>query len=251
VGDSTPANRAQMRFYAELNDLLARERRGRAFVYRFWGRPSVKDAIEALGVPHTEVDLILVNGASVGFDQRLRDGDRVAVYPVFEGLDISPLIRLRPAPLRRTAFVLDVHLGSLARLLRMLGLDALYRDDYDDDEIVDLSLREGRIILTRDRGLLKRGAVTHGCWVRAMDPVQQARQVVRRLDLRAQVRPFTRCMRCNGDIERVDADVVRAQLPPQTAAWQDTFCRCADCGQVYWQGTHHDSMQDTVARILS
>jgi uncharacterized protein with PIN domain len=214
------------------------------------GQPSVKDAIEALGVPHPEVDLILVNGASVGFDHRLRHGDRIAVYPVFESLDISPLIRLRAKPLRATAFILDVHLGKLARLLRMLGFDTLYRRDYEDSEIVRISVQAHRIILTRDRGLLKRGAVTHGYWIRSTEPIVQAREVVRRFDLSAQVKPLSRCIPCNGIIEKVDKEAVIAQLPPGTAAWYDTFYRCPDCGQLYWPGSHYDRMQETIAHIL-
>jgi uncharacterized protein with PIN domain len=241
---------AQFRFYAELNDLLPAARRQKAYSYAFSGRPSVKDAIEALGVPHTEVDLILVNGASVGFDHRLQHGDRVAVYPVFESLDISPLVRLRDAPLRRTAFVLDVHLGKLARLLRMLGFDALYRRDYEDSEIVTLSVRECRVILTRDIGLLKHKVVTHGYWVRSTQPIQQAREVVRRFDLASQVRPLTRCIPCNGVIAAVDKEEVLTQLPPRVASWHDAFYRCMSCGQVYWPGSHYDRMQETIARIL-
>jgi uncharacterized protein with PIN domain len=246
----TPAHSAQFRFYAELADLLPPDRRQKTFIHRFNGRPSVKDAIESLGVPHVEVDLILVNGVSVGFGYRLAHGDRVSVYPVFESLDISPLVRLRARPLRRTAFVLDVHLGKLARLLRMLGFDALYESDYEDGKIVDLALAQGRIILTCDRGLLKHKRVTHGYWLRSTDPVEQAREVVRRFDLRDQVEPFTRCMRCNGVIEPVDKETVLSQVPPKTAAWCDTYYRCTDCGQAYWQGTHIERMQKTIARIL-
>jgi uncharacterized protein with PIN domain len=249
-----PHPTVQFRFYAELNDFLSTTQQG-TVDYAYRGRPSVKDAIEALGVPHVEVDLILANGRSVGFGYHLHDGDRIAVYPVFESLDISPLARLRERPLRRTAFVLDVHLGKLARLLRTLGLDARYRNDYEDAEIVEIAQREGRIILTRDRGLLMRGAVTHGYWVRATAPLAQAREVVRRFDLREQVQPFTRCLRCNGLLEPVPAEKVGHEVPPQAAAWCEergicTYHRCADCGQVYWPGTHYERMQRTVARIL-
>jgi uncharacterized protein with PIN domain len=245
---------AQFRFYAELNDFLPAAQQ-RTVRYAFRGHPSVKDAIEALGVPHVEVDLILANGRSSDFGYRLRAGDRIAVYPVFESLDISPLTRLRERPLRRTAFVLDVHLGKLARLLRMLGLDTRYRNDYEDPEIVGAAQREGRVILTRDRGLLMRGAVTHGYWVRATAPLAQAREVVRRFDLGEQVQPFTRCLRCNGPLQAVPADQVADQVPSQAAAWCEergisTYHRCTACGQVYWPGTHYEQMRRTVARVL-
>ena len=247
---------ATLRFYAELNDLLPAGSvrranvRGRAYPYTFRGRPSVVDVIEAQGVPHTEVDLILANGDSVGFDYHLRDGDCIAVYPVFESLDISSLVRLRPEPLRRTAFVLDGHLGKLARLLRTLGLDVRYQCDVKDAEIVRLALAEGRIILTRDRGILKRRAVTHGYCVRSAVPIEQAREVVRRFDLYAQVRPLSRCLRCNGLLEEVSKEAVLDRLPARTASTYEQFYRCTGCDQVYWPGSHYDRMQATIARIL-
>src|SRR5205823_11484961 len=138
--DIAPPSVAQFRFDEELNDFLAPALRKREFDYSFRGTPAVKDAIEAIGVPHTEVDLVLVDGESVDFTRRLTGGERVAVYPVFERLDIAPVTRLRARPLRRTRFVLDVHLGKLARNLRLLGFDALYRTDYDDATIIRLSL---------------------------------------------------------------------------------------------------------------
>ena len=133
---------ALFRFYEELNDFLPAERRKVAFVHEFVGTPSVKDTIEAIGVPHTEIDLILVDGRSVGFGHRLAGGERVAVYPMFEGLDIAPVQRPRPRPLREPRFVLDVHLGTLARYLRLLGFDAIWRNDLDDQAIIDMAGRE-------------------------------------------------------------------------------------------------------------
>jgi uncharacterized protein with PIN domain len=242
---------AQFRFYAELNDFLPPEKKQERFFHRFSGKPSVKDAIEGLGIPHTEVELILANGRSVGFGYPLADGDRIAVYPVFESLDVSPVIRLREKPLRKTAFVLDVHLGKLSRLLRMLGLDTLYRRDYEDGEIVDLSVDEHRIVLTRDQGLLKRAAVTHGYWVRSAEPVEQAKEVLSRFDLFSQVSPFARCIRCNGIIQRIDSETVPFQLPPRVASCCAEYFRCSDCEQVYWKGSHYDRMQETICEILS
>src|SRR5262252_902960 len=128
---------ATFRFYAELNDFMPPLQRAVERRYRFDGGPSVKDAIEAQGVPHTEVELILANGVAVGFDYHLRSGDRIAVYPVFETLDVAPLVRLRDRPLREIRFVLDVHLGKLARWLRLVGFDASYRTDLEDSEIAD------------------------------------------------------------------------------------------------------------------
>jgi len=242
---------ATFRFYAELNDFLSEERRQREFTYEFSGSPAIKDAIEALGVPHVEVDLILVNGRSVPFSYRLQPGDRVAVYPMFESLDISPLTRLRPQPLRRPAFVADVHLRKLARLLRLLGFDVVFQDDADDPELVELSVQEGRILLTRDRQLLKHGALTHGYFVRSERPVEQAREVIRRFDLAGQVRPFTRCLECGGPLERVAKEQVLDRIPPRTAAWLDEYVLCQSCGKLYWRGTHYGRLERLVAEVLA
>jgi len=243
-------NEATFRFYEELNDFLPEESRKRPVSFTFVVGPSVKDAIEALGVPHVEVDLVVVNGRSVGFDHRLGNGERVAVYPVFESIDVSPAVRLRPEPLRRTAFVADVHLRRLARLLRLLGLDTVHGSDLDDDEIVAISKREHRIILTRDRQLLKHGDVTHGYWVRSTDPTEQAREVVRRFDLRDQISPFSRCLVCNGELERVEKGEVLDRIPPKTAAWLDEYYACRSCRKLYWRGTHADRLADTIDRIV-
>lgn len=243
-------NIVYFRFYEELNDRLPAERRKRSFAYEFPDNPSVKDAIESMGVPHTEVDLILANGVSVAFDYRLQDGDRVSVYPVFENFDISKVTRLRPEPLRIPRFILDVHLGKLARLLRMLGFDALYRNDYADREIIDIARDEKRIILTRDRGILKNRVVTHGYGVRQTAPLEQAREVVRRFDLFSQIRPFSRCMQCNECVVKIDKHAILNRLPPQTARSCDAFCHCPNCGRIYWKGSHYKRMQAKIPKII-
>ena len=171
------------RFYEELNDFLAPDRRGREFTCTCARAATTKHMIGSLGVPHTEIELLLVNGESVGFDCLLADGDRVAVYPKFEALDIVPLLRVRERPLRVMRFVADAHLGGLARLLRMIGFDTLHDNHYVDDEIERISRAEGRIVLTRDRDLLKRRGITHGCYVHAVRSAQQLSEIVDRLDL--------------------------------------------------------------------
>jgi len=251
IVDDPPRSRAEFRFYEELNDFLAPALRKRAFVYAFNGTPSVKDAIEAIGVPHGEVDLVLVDGESVDFARRLAGGERVAVYPVFERLDVAPVTRLRARPLRQTRFVLDVHLGKLARYLRLLGFDTRYRNDYDDAAIIGLARGESRIILTRDRGLLKHGAVTHGYWVRATAPRVQLAEIVRVFDLGGSARPFTRCIRCNGELQRVAKSTVAARLPPRVRAHFEEFVQCRECAAVYWPGTHYDRMRKMVDQLRS
>jgi len=241
---------AFFRFYAELNDFLPEGEKRRTLRYGFFGSPAVKDAIEALGVPHVEVDLIIADGRSVDFSHRLRDGERIAVYPVFESIDISPLARLQGRPLRSPSFITDVHLGKLTRLLRLLGFDTAHGAGLDDAGIVKRAVAEGRIILTRDRDLLKRSAVTHGYWVRSPYPLEQAREVVRRFDLYGQVRVFTRCPACNGSIVPVDKEEVIDRIPPRTAAWLDRYYRCQGCGKTYWKGTHYPRLKEIIDSIL-
>ena len=196
--------RVQLRFYEELNDFLAPGLRKVAFSHEFERRTSVKDMIESFGVPHTEIDVILVNGNSVDFSYIVQDGDRISVYPVFESLDVTPLMRLHPAPLRTPAFVLDTNLGKLARYLRLLGFDCLYENDYDDDTVAALASNEQRTVLTRDRALLQRRIITRGYFVREVRPRCQVKEVLSRFDLYRLVKPFSRCTRCNGQLQSVD-----------------------------------------------
>ncbi len=237
---------ATFRFYEELNDFLAPERRKQEFSAPCARAATVKHMIEALGVPHTEVELILVNGESVGFDRLVADGDRISVYPKFEALDVTPLLRLRERPLRETRFVADAHLGGLAHLLRMAGLDTLYRNDFGDREIVDLSVAEGRIALTRDRELLKLRELTHGCYVHALKPSLQFREILQRLDLLGSLRPFTLCLECNKPLRDIAKAQVLDQLPPSVRERYERFSTCDSCGRIYWEGSHWQRMRELV-----
>lgn len=238
------------RFYEELNDFLSPEQRKKTIAYFFSGRPSVKDAIEAMGVPHTEVDLILVNGLSENFSYQLQPKDQISVYPVFESLDITPLTRLRPHPLRESKFVVDVHLGKLARLLRLLGFDAAYRNDLTDAEIIRISRAENRIILTCDLGILKHNRVSHGYFIRSALPEGQLQAVLNRFDLYAQIQPFQRCLECNGIIEAVAKSEILGKVPPRIEQEFDKFHRCQNCRKIYWHGSHYRQMQEKIDRIL-
>ncbi len=242
---------ARLRFYAELNDFLPADRRQREFPYNFVGTPSVKDTIEAIGVPHTEVDVILVDGRSVDFAHLLHGGERVAVYPVFERCDVTPLTRLRPAPLRQPRFIADVHLGTLARRLRLLGFDTTWERNLDDEAIIDLAARERRIILTRDRGLLKNGNVTHGYWLRATNPEQQMEEVIRALDLTGNIEPYVRCMECNGELERITRSAAARSVPLQVFLVYREFRRCKRCQRTYWRGSHFTKLEKVVDRARS
>ncbi len=234
---------ATFRFYEELNDFLPPDRRYREFACHYARAATTKHMIEALGVPHTEVELILVNGESVGFDRQLQNGDRVAVYPRFEAMDITPLLKVREYPLRNPRFVADAHLGGLARMLRMLGFDTLYDNHFDDDELVAIVEREGRILLSRDRELLKRRSVTHGCYLHAQKPEQQLRELVARLDLAGSARPFSLCLHCNTPLRPVNKASVLDRLPPRVREYYEHFSTCDNCGRVYWEGSHWRNMR--------
>lgn len=242
--------RASFRFYAELNDFLSPPRRYRTFTSACAKGATTKHMIEALGVPHTEVELILVNGASVGFEHKLADGDRVAVYPRFEALDVTPVLRVRAQPLRVTRFIADAHLGGLARMLRMAGFDTLYDNRYQDAEIVALAARDGRIILSRDLELLKRREVSHGCYVHAIEPGAQLREVIGRLDLGRSLRPLSLCLKCNVPLHAVTKETVLERLPERVRAEQTRFSACDVCGRVYWEGSHWRAMRHRLERLL-
>lgn len=172
------------------------------------------------------------------------------MYPMFESFDIGELNRLRPEPLRETKFVLDVHLGTLARYLRMAGFDTVYRNDLDDPEIAAIAGEEKRIVLTRDIGILKRNEVRRGYWVRNTDPDKQLKEVVKRFHLNTELNPFKRCIRCNGVIRKVPKQDVFHLLPSATKKNYTDFSRCADCGNIYWKGSHYRKMVEKIKTVL-
>jgi len=233
-----------LRFYGELTDFLPRK--VRTATVGVPDGPSVKDRIEACGVPHPEVHLIIVNGEPAGFDHHLAPGDRVAVYPVFRSLEVECLLRPDHPGDR---FVIDVNLGRLAKYLRLLGFDAVSDGRLDDRDLAELAAAEERILLTRDRHLLKRSVVVHGYLVREVMPVAQAAEVVRRFDLADRIAPFARCMECNGVIAAVSKAEVDHLLEPLTREHFEDFRRCPGCGRVFWRGSHFDRLMAVVERI--
>lgn len=235
-------HKIQIRFYEELNDFLPEEKKKKRFTHHFIDRTSVKDLIESLGVPHTEIDLILVNGKSVGFIYKINDGDDITVYPVFESFDTTDVQHLRAKPLRKPKFVADVHLGRLTRYLRMMGVDVLYKNDFNDDEIVEISLNEKRAILTKDRGILKRNEVTHGYWVRSTKVEEQVREVLKRFDLQKEIKEFTRCIKCNELLKPITKETIIDLLPPKVAQTKNEFYHCPSCDKLFWKGSHHQRM---------
>lgn len=242
-------NTARFRFHAELNDFLPPEQRGRIVVHPFQGRPGIKDPIEAIGVPHPEITLIVVNDRSVGFEYQLNNGDHVFVYP--NSLDHASSIRLRDDLPPRIAFIVDVNLGKLARRLRLCGFDSKYHNDFTDRDVAGASAEENRIVLTRDRRLLHHKTIVHGYWVRNTDPDAQLVEVLKRFGLDQRIHPFHRCIDCNGVIQSVSKDRVLGQLEPLTKQYYQEFYRCLDCGKVYWKGSHYEHMLSHLSQIFS
>lgn len=228
----------------ELNDLLPPDKRGVPIFLQFNDDQSVKHLIESLGIPHTEIGAILVNGRQVDNSALLHDGDKVDVFPVAQahmnsGNNLTP------------RFVVDNHLGQLARYLRMLGFDTLYRNDYRDDELARISSLENRALLTRDRRLLMRNMVQNGYWVRSKIPRQQLVEVVQRFQLCSLIFPFKHCLRCNGLLQPVSKETVLHRLEPLTRKYFDQFRICPECEQVYWQGSHYERMVGFIEQVIA
>lgn len=230
-------------FFGNLPELLVRQYRCGPAVYRFRENPAIKDPIEAMGIPHTEVDMIVANDKFVDFSYRLKDQDNISVYPVFSTIaSQSDSIHLAFHPNSPVKFILDVHLGKLARRLRLLGFDCLYRNDLDDAEILRISRDTARVILTRDLGILKHREVKYGYLVRHDLVDDQLRDVILRFGLHGAVRPFLRCLKCNGLMEAVDKAEIADQLEPKTRLYYDEFHRCRGCASLYWRGSHYDKI---------
>jgi len=245
---SEELTRIQVRFYGCLNDFIPRQRRRRFFGYSVKGHPAVKDAVEALGVPHPEVGYILLHKQPVDFSCQVNSNDRLEIYPNTIRLKIGKGVPFLAPSLVRKKFVLDSHLGKLARHLRLLGYDTHYQNVFPDTEIIRLSNSSRRIILTRDIGLLKNGAVRWGCWIRSTDSLKQLDQVIARYGPFPRRRIFTRCLECNGRIRRVKKAGIRDQLPPQVRRYYRAFYRCRVCRKIYWRGSHYGQLQKVVAR---
>lgn len=242
---------AYFRFYAGLNDFLPPEKRQVTFAYAFKGPVSVKHLIESIGVPHTEVEIILANGQSVDFSYLVQGQDRIAVYPSFGSLDVSSLLRVRPPFPNPYRFLLDNHLGRLARYLRLLGFDALYPHGMDDEQLAHLAHQEKRILLTRDRGLLKRSRVTYGYCLRTKNSKEQVRAVLQRFDLFDAISPWERCLRCNGRLQPIAKEAILHRLEPKTKRYFHEFNICQSCGQIYWKGSHYQRLEQFINNITS
>lgn len=227
-----------VRLYGRLERFVAPTRRAGVIGQAFDGTPAVKDPIEALGVPHTEVGRLRIDGIEAALARRVHGGEFVEVEPV--------TVQKTGHPPR---FVLDVHLGRLAGYLRLVGIDTHYSNDADDDTLVDRSHREARTLLTRDTGLLKRATVVDAAFVYAAEPRRQLREVLDRFALHGQLAPFTRCAHCNGVVEAADAATAAPHVPLRVLASNEWFNRCPDCGRFYWRGSHESRLRQGLAEV--
>jgi uncharacterized protein with PIN domain len=213
---------------------------------KFKLHPSVKDLIEAQGIPHTAVFKLEINGREQSFEYNVWDGDEITVYP-FEYADIATTDRIFWQP---TAFIADLHLGKLAKTLRLLGFDTSFNKNWDDNNIRRQSNQQQRMILSRDIELLKNGKTKFGYWVRSDDPDRQIKELFNRFSLADQINPFTRCMKCNGSLRDVELKKVEDRVPPKVKEWHSDFFQCSDCQQVYWEGSHYKKLKKKVDELI-
>lgn len=234
--------RAEFVFHEALNDFRPRQERNKPASLEFQPGQTCKHLIESLGAPHTEVMQVLVNGETVELSYQVKDGDRVDAYPPVPGQLWDP----DPS---RLHFVLDNHLGKLAVYLRMLGFDAMYRNDFDDESLADICQQQERILLTRDRRLLMRSQVQRGYWLRSKTPRLQVLEVAWRYGLQRFIRPFYRCMGCNTPLQPVEKQSILHRLEPLTRLYFEDFRICPGCNRVYWKGSHFQRMSRFIREI--
>jgi uncharacterized protein with PIN domain len=231
-------------FHGALKDFRPSQERELPAVLSFQPGQTCKHLIESLGAPHTEVQQVLVNGVEVDLSYQVGDGDRVEVHPAAKG-------QLWEKDASRLRFVLDNHLGKLAVYLRMLGFDALYRNNYDDEALAEICEQQERILLTRDRRLLMRSQVQRGYWLHSKTPRLQVLEVAQRYGLLPHIRPFYRCMGCNTPLQPVEKEAVLHRLEPLTRRYFDEFRICPGCDRVYWKGSHYQRMSRFLEEIGS
>jgi uncharacterized protein with PIN domain len=239
-----------IRFYEELNDFLPFSKQKVLYSIYLQDNPSIKAVVESEGIPHTEVDLILINGHSVTFQEKVHDNDYISVYPKFESFDISSINVIRLKPLREPKFILDVHLGKLARYMRMLGFDSVYDNSFTDAELIRVSVQENRTLLTRNRKLLMKKEIERGYWIRNEQIFDQVYELFQRFDLKNSIKWFSLCTICNGNLHIVEEELVRKQFP-EFKFYQDTsFYQCDQCNHIYWNGSHSARFKNSVIKKI-
>jgi hypothetical protein len=241
------SGKIHLRFYEELNDYLPPGKRKVEFEHAFEGHLSILDLLRVFNIPPEKVDLVLADGTSVDFSHRLRDGERISLYPVFELLDIRSVSRLRPIPLRETKFLAGAGLHGLARHLRLCGFDTCERENAGPDELIRLAEAEGRILLLRGAGVSRQGAASRIWCARVGKPRLQLLEVLEGLDLFRSIIPLSRCPSCNHPLglsgkqgeEQAGQPARPLQLP----------LRCFSCGRQLGQGPHFDRLLRWLERV--
>lgn len=228
---------AYFTFHDRLNDFLPQNQKGQPITIHFKGQQSIKHLVESLGVPHPEIGRIQVNGREEALDTITQDSDQVEVHPVENGCPIEP------------RFLLDCHLGRLTAHLRMLGFDCLYQNDFDDAIMAEMVQQEQRILLTRDRRLLMRKVILYGYCLRSLDSFEQLTEVLNRFELKSEIQPFHRCLRCNHPLEPVNKQSILDRLEPLTRKYFDEFHICPNCQQIYWKGSHYERMVRVIEQV--
>ncbi|MGD8426637.1 MAG: Mut7-C RNAse domain-containing protein [Balneolaceae bacterium] len=239
------AQKATLIAKGSLGDFLTHP--GNSLTMSFELNPSVKDLVEAHGIPHTAIFRLTANDKAISLDYNVQPGDIISAYPI-EWVQVTEDID--PIYLQPSCFVADVHLGKLAKTLRLLGFDTYFDPSWNDHHIIEWSNKEHRMILTRDLDLLKNGHTQFGYWVRNQDPEQQINELLQRFKIKEKAKPFSRCVKCNGLLSEVSLSEVENKVPPKVKLWQSRFFQCADCRQVYWRGAHYEKLHDKVKAII-
>jgi uncharacterized protein with PIN domain len=217
------------RFYEELNDYLPQHQKKVDIEIEFVGKRYIKEIIEDFGVPSYSVDMVLVNGTPVDFQYFLKDGDRVSVYPVFERLNIQSISLLRKFPLRRIRFIADVDLNDMVVPMRMLGFDIIFNPSYNLFDIIKISRQEKRTILTKRKELLKSESVTHAVRIHTATAMDQVKDVLDDLDIKDQIKLFSRCLRCNQRLENRETKEILDQISPEKKRIFEKYLLCKSC----------------------
>lgn len=240
--------KAYFQFFGTLGDFITRGERDPAIEISFCLHPSVKDLMESRGVPHVEIFGLKVNGKPGTLAYRVDNGDRICAYPAGIVAGNEPY-QIKDPDGTPDVFIADVHLGKLARNLRLMGVDTWYDTTWKDHGIIEKAMANGRTVLTRDVELLKFGDLEHGYWLRSTDPEEQVLEVLSHFSLYPGISPFSRCLDCNGLLAGVDKKEILDKVPPGVRSWAKEFYRCRNCVKVYWKGSHYEKLQAKVERV--
>ncbi|MCK9295364.1 MAG: Mut7-C ubiquitin/RNAse domain-containing protein [Desulfobulbaceae bacterium] len=239
-------------FHGNLVDLLSGKSENGPFItFHLERRTSVKDLIESFGVPHPEIEEIVVNGEMVDFAYIVEDGSQIEVFPISSQSNFFKPSLLRPDSLEFHRFVVDINVAKLASKLRQLGFDTLLPRNCDDAGLAAIAGCQRRILLTRDRNLLKRKIVEFGHLVRAEFPNDQLVEIIKLFGLKDKIKPYSRCFLCNGLLEPVAKEDILPFLEPLTKKYYHVFQRCLDCKKIYWFGSHRGMMDAILHEILA